>query len=93
MSIVLKTPIYHPNFGAKGEVCLPILQKEWKPVTKAAQVVASLYSRLATIDPTDALQVELATQWQNNRVQFEQTAKDWTTKYASEPDPAPPRES
>ena len=41
--ITLKTKIYHPNTDEKGQVCLPVISAEnWKPATKADQVIQSL---------------------------------------------------
>lgn len=35
-TVTFTTPIYHPNVGPEGRVCLPIISNQhWKPHTKA----------------------------------------------------------
>ncbi|XP_054419583.1 ubiquitin/ISG15-conjugating enzyme E2 L6 [Pteronotus mesoamericanus] len=42
-TLTFTTRIYHPNVDLDGRVCLPIISKEnWKPYTKAYQVLEAL---------------------------------------------------
>jgi ubiquitin-conjugating enzyme E2 D/E len=84
VEVVLKTPIYHPNFGPKGQVCLELIKGKWSPVIKTIQVLEELYSRLVAPEADGGLQAEIAAQLRDNRPLFEQTAKEWTQKFAAE---------
>lgn len=80
--VEFKTPIYHPNIGSHGEICLHILKKGWTPKENISKVLSQLYYLLATPDPDDALSAEIASQYKTDRATYEQTAREWTQKHA-----------
>lgn len=80
--VVFKTPIYHPNIGPHGEICLDGLTKRWTPKQNMSNILTSLYYLLSTPDPDDALSSDIGSQYKSDRSAFEATAREWTQKHA-----------
>lgn len=65
-------------------MCLGMLRSdEWKPSSKIAAVLEFARQLLSEPMPDDAVEGRIAEQYNNDREKYEQTAKDWTKKYAS----------
>lgn len=81
-----KTPVYHPNIDDTGRICCSILSLPpsgtWKPVHNIAAVLTSLYSLLQSPNCDDPLMHNIAQQLQNDRAEYERTAREWNDKYA-----------
>jgi len=80
--INFKTKIYHPNIDEKGQVCLPIISAEnWKPATKADQVIQALIALVNDPEPEHPLRAELAEEYLKDRKRFFKNAEDYTKKF------------
>ncbi|XP_006881921.1 PREDICTED: ubiquitin-conjugating enzyme E2 L3-like [Elephantulus edwardii] len=87
--ILFKTKIYHPNIDETGQVCLPVISSEnWKPATKAEQVILSLVALISEPEPEHPLRADLAQEYKTDREQFYRNAEDFTRMFA-ERRPAP----
>ncbi|CAB3408370.1 unnamed protein product [Caenorhabditis bovis] len=82
------TRVWHPNISEEGNVCLSILRQNsldafgWRPTRNITEVVhglASLFTDL--IDFDDALNVQAATMWTQNRDQFKMRAREYIKRY------------
>lgn len=81
--IMFLTKIYHPNVDDKGEVCLPIINAEnWKPATRAHQVIEALVKLIDDPEPEHSLRPELAEEFIKDRKKFMKMADEFTKKHA-----------
>jgi ubiquitin-conjugating enzyme E2 D/E len=80
---VFSTKIYHPNIGQRGEICLDILKKDWNPGQSIQKVLNALFELLASPNTENAMQAEIAFQYNTDRPAFEKAAKEYTEKFAS----------
>ncbi|KAJ5384562.1 hypothetical protein N7517_002473 [Penicillium concentricum] len=84
-TVSFATKIYHPNVtnDEKGSMCLGMLRAdEWKPSSKIAAVLQFARQLLAEPMPDDAVEGRIAEQYKNDRVRYEEVAREWTRKYA-----------
>ena len=77
------TKVYHPNINGDGGICLDILKTQWSPALSIGKVLLSISSLLTDANPRDPLVPEIARQYENDRATFDQTAREWTQKYAT----------
>ncbi|KAK2805266.1 hypothetical protein FQN50_006292 [Emmonsiellopsis sp. PD_5] len=84
-TVSFATKIYHPNVSNddKGSMCLGMLKSdEWKPSSKIGSVLEFARQLLVEPMPDDAVEASIAEQYRDDRKRFEETAREWTRKYA-----------
>eukprot|EP00826_Nyctotherus_ovalis_P017794 TRINITY_DN1525_c0_g1_i19.p3 TRINITY_DN1525_c0_g1~~TRINITY_DN1525_c0_g1_i19.p3 ORF type:complete len:127 (+),score=50.13 TRINITY_DN1525_c0_g1_i19:266-646(+) len=81
-----ETKIWHPNISSvTGAICLDILKNEWTPALTIRTALISLQALLCSPEPTDPQDAEVAKQYLSNKKLFDETAREWTKKYAKDP--------
>ena len=87
-TVILNTPVYHPNFRYKCKLCCcmwDILGDTWSPALTINKILLCVSSKFTDPNPDDVCErgnLEAANIYKSNRKEFERIAKEWTKKYA-----------
>lgn len=76
------TTIYHCNIDSLGHIDLDTLDSPRAPKMTVAKVLAALRALLVTPNPEAPLNPEIAAQYLTDRAAHDETAAEWTRRYA-----------
>ena len=76
------TRIYHPNVNSKGAVCADVLADRWSPALTIKQVLLAIRQLLAEPNGDDPLVQEIGDQLRMAPESYDETAREWTRRYA-----------
>lgn len=82
-TITFRTRIYHCNINSSGQVCLESLKSNWSPALTIAVLLGAIVGLLEEPNPHDPLVGSIAVQYLTNRGKHDETARDWTLRFAS----------
>jgi ubiquitin-protein ligase len=75
------TPIYHPNFSDKGEICQNVYEVDWAPTQKVTDVITAVDGVMVYIDESNPLRDEIAVIFRDNIKKFHETKNQWIAKH------------
>ena len=82
-SVSFEHPVYHPNVGGSGNICLDILQNQWAPTLTLGKVMLSLSSLLSDPNPSSPLNSQAANFYRSNRQQYDEEVKKMCEKHCT----------
>ena len=82
-TVKFNTKVHHPNISTvDGSVFVDILGDQWCNALTITTLLVSIRSLLTDPNPEDAVEPEIGHEYVNDRETFDQTAWEWTLKYA-----------
>ena len=85
-SFCFLTNIFHPNISDNGYVSVNILNFDWTPaLCHFEKIIYSIQSLLDDPNPDDFLNETAANLYKRDRKGYDETVKEYTTKFANYP--------
>lgn len=81
-AITFRTRVYHCNINSSGKVCIDSLTSAWTPTLTVAHLLGAIRGLLAEPNPHDPLVGSIAAQYLTDRVGHDNSARDWTNRFA-----------
>lgn len=73
------------DLAFQGAICLDTLSSNWSPVLTIKSALISIQGLLASPEPKDPQDAEVASMLLKNPKEFERIAREWSVKYAGAP--------
>eukprot|EP01017_Pseudomicrothorax_dubius_P006891 TRINITY_DN12057_c0_g1_i1.p1 TRINITY_DN12057_c0_g1~~TRINITY_DN12057_c0_g1_i1.p1 ORF type:complete len:156 (+),score=20.06 TRINITY_DN12057_c0_g1_i1:122-589(+) len=87
--INIQTPIFHPNITKDGKICMTNLEKAnkipgvtWTPALTLEKLLYMITSLISCPDFQNSCVPEIGLLCRENRILFEDIARQWTAKYS-----------
>ena len=78
------TKIFHPNVNrTDGTVCEEMLSHNWSPQTQMKEVLEKVYKMMEEPNSDNPVDEEITQLFKENPKKFQDSAKEWTKKYAT----------
>jgi ubiquitin-conjugating enzyme E2 D/E len=78
------TKMFHPNISSDGEICMSILDRDWKPLLLIGKVLLAISSILDTPNMENPINHEAAQCFRENREKYNSIVRQYTSDYAKE---------
>ena len=76
------TRLYHPQFTEEGCHSCALFKNEWTPAFTLGKILSHFRGILAAPNPDNFVRADVAQVYREDRGKYEETAREWTLKYA-----------